>query len=130
MGQKPKVLIVDDDRLILQTYAQTLQEAGFEVLTEDSGEGALARVIQEKDLGLVVTDIMLARMDGWALLDRIREELKISDVQLPVVVVSGIYSEDLELAAFRHRANAWFTKPIKPMSRLVEMAKTLTGQKL
>ena len=127
--KRPKVLIVDDDRPILLMYADTLQHDGFDVVTEESGEGALARIIQDQNIDLIVTDIMMAKMDGWALLDFIRDDLDLNDMCLPVIVVSGVDSEDLELGAFRHRANAWFTKPIKPLSRLSEMARKLTGLK-
>ena len=66
-----RILIVDDDEHIRQLVFHVLSTAGFEVLTAADGEEALAR-LDEVSVSLAVIDIMMPRMDGWALCRRIR----------------------------------------------------------
>jgi len=127
LDRKYKILLVDDDRIILAMYGDYLKKKGFEVFEEQSGEDALARIIESDDIDLVVTDIMMARMNGWQFLDYIRNELGFDEVKLPVIVMSAVESVDLDMEYIRHRANDWIEKPIKPLAKLLEKINTLLG---
>jgi len=129
MKQSKRVLLIDDDELILKIHKNILEEGGFSVFSETSSIKALERIFNRERFDIIVTDIRMAEMDGWALLDIIRHELNLSEVALPVIVVSAYDSSQMQLKSMEHQANAWFVKPIKPLNRLVEMARTLTGQR-
>ena len=128
MASAPGILLVDDDQTILTMYSDYLRLKGFRVFSEDSGTGALACLIQAgNDIDLVVTDIMMASMNGWDFLDYIRKELKLDEVALPVIVMSAVESIELDMEYIRHRANDWVTKPIKPLAKLVLKIQALLG---
>lgn len=124
--QKFRVLVVDDDRIVLTMYADYLSKAGFAVETAESAEDGLARVIAG-GIDCVVTDIMMARMDGWQFLDYIRKDLGLNELQLPVIVMSAVASVDLDMEYMRHRANDWVTKPIQPLAKLAHKIMALLG---
>jgi diguanylate cyclase (GGDEF)-like protein len=90
---KPKVLIADDSRLIRASFAKYLGEE-FDIRQCENGEQALALLEQEGDFSLVFTDLSMPRMDGYELLDRIRNHDDPSFHDLPVIVVTG--KEDAE----------------------------------
>jgi CheY-like chemotaxis protein len=77
---------------------------------------------------LIVTDIMMAKMDGWEFLDTIRKELRLDDLVLPVIVISAFESDTLVAKALQHGANGCLTKPIRPLSKLTKLARIHTGR--
>ena len=78
-----KVLIVDDDPLILELVGRVLTQRGFEVLQAGSGREGLRLLFNEKP-DLVLLDVVMPEMDGWQVCQRIRE---ISDI--PVIMLTG-----------------------------------------
>jgi CheY-like chemotaxis protein len=115
-----RVLIVDDDpgvlefmRTVLVKYKDRVYKSDWKltVHTLDSAVTAL-EVIKENNYELIITDILMARMDGWEFIQKIREKFPQFDV--PIVVVSAVRGIDLQYECMRHGASAWFTKPIKP----------------
>jgi CheY-like chemotaxis protein len=127
---RKKVLIIDDDKVTLAMLSDLLEKHGFEVVTEQSGEEGLARIIEEKNnLDVVITDIVMIKMDGWALLDYVRNTMHLNDLELPIVVISAYDSvyESMEVLAPERGANGWFAKPIKPISEFVQTIKKLAG---
>lgn len=128
MDAETGILLVDDDRTILAMYGDFLEKKGFRVFREQCGEDALARIIENPEIvDIIVTDIMMARMDGWQLLDYIRKEMKLDEVALPVIVMSAVESVELDMEYIRHRANDWVVKPVQPMERLVTKIRALLG---
>ena len=69
----PSVLIVDDEPSIREFLAWVLGDEGFHVTTAGDGHEALAKV-QESPPDLIVTDLMMPRMDGFDLIDRLRRD--------------------------------------------------------
>lgn len=124
---RPKVLVIDDDRTVLAMCSDFLEKHEITVVTAESGEDGLARIIEDDTIDLVVTDIMMARMSGWALLDYVRDELGLDELRMPVIVMSAVESVDLDMEYMRHRANDWIVKPIKPMAKLVHKIRSLLG---
>ncbi|KFD30125.1 hybrid sensor histidine kinase/response regulator [Sphingobium yanoikuyae] len=80
-----KILVVDDDFLILMNTAALLEDLGHEVLEASSGEEALALVRQHEDIDLVITDQAMPQMTGTQLADQI------TDIRgdLPIILASG-----------------------------------------
>lgn len=121
-----KVLIVDDDILIRGMYSEYLRKNGFEVETSDSAEHGLEKIIRSKP-DVLLLDIMMARMNGWQMLDYIRNELGIDEYELPVIVMSAVVGSDLEMEYMRHRANDWAVKPIRPIAILLHKIRSVLG---
>jgi len=128
MNKTKNILLVDDDEFILRMYEDVLSAAGFSVHTVSRAADALDLLIKNPGkFHLVITDIRMVEMDGWEFLRIVRDNLKISEIDLPVIVVSAYDSTEMERKALQNQANKWFVKPIKPLSLLVDAAKTWTG---
>jgi two-component system response regulator GlrR len=80
----PRILLVDDDKDLLQLIALRLRAAGYSVRTAESAEAALASLSAERP-HLVVSDLRMQGMDGLALFDAIRREAP----DLPVVILTA-----------------------------------------
>ena len=113
-----RVLIVDDSPMmlafisdVLEKYAKSLYDSTWElkISTAESAMQAL-ELLKENFYELIITDIMMSKMDGWEFIKELRKENSRKD--LPIVVVSAIDGVDLKYGAIRNGASAWFTKPI------------------
>jgi len=123
-----RVLLVDDDTSIRKMYGEYLGAQGFDITEESTAIGALDRLLKGEEFDLVITDIMMAKMDGWELLETIREGLKLDDLVLPVIVISAFESDTLEAKALGKGANGSFVKGNDPLSKLLRLARIHTGQ--
>src|SRR3977135_1612912 len=83
-SESPKVLLVDDDRDLLQLIAMRLQASGYAVTAVESGEAALAALAVARPQ-VVVTDLRMQGMDGMALFDAIHRD----SPSLPVVILTA-----------------------------------------
>lgn len=103
-----KALIVDDDRVLADVLAFTLRREGFEVVQAFDGEMALQRW-QEERPDLVVLDVNLPRLDGFAVCRRIRE---LSDT--PILLLTVRNEEDDIVRGLELGADDYITKPFSP----------------
>lgn len=129
MKRKPaRILLVDDDHMIRKMYGDLLVRDGFEVVDEASAIDALARLTNGEKFDLVVTDIMMAKMDGWEFLKNIRTDLDTDSVSLPVIVISAHFDSDvLRAEAFKRGASSTYTKA-EPLSRLLNEVRVHAGR--
>ena len=104
----PRVLLVDDDREILEMTALLFRGAGYEVTTAASGEEALFRVREEVP-DLVLLDINMPGMDGWEVLRVLQEDE--STAAIPVVMFSVNFEVREKLRALQQGARDYVTKP-------------------
>ena len=104
--QTPKILLVDDDKDLLQLIAMRLGAAGYSVSTADSGESALASVTVSRP-ELVITDLRMHGMDGMALFDAIHRDAP----SLPVVILTAHGTIPEAVAATRRGVFSFLTKP-------------------
>jgi len=106
---KARILAVDDDALNLNVLVSLLSGGTYEVAAAATGEDAL-RLLQEQEWDLVITDIMMPRMSGYELTQRIRERYTRSE--LPVLVLTArARPEDIE-NGFLAGANDYVSKPV------------------
>ncbi|MGA7984182.1 MAG: sigma 54-interacting transcriptional regulator [Burkholderiales bacterium] len=105
-NQPPKILLVDDDKDLLQLIAMRLSAAGYSVSTADSGESALASVTVSRP-ELVITDLRMHGMDGMALFDAIHRDAP----SLPVVILTAHGTIPEAVAATRRGVFSFLTKP-------------------
>src|SRR4051812_27217826 len=89
--QPPRVLLVDDERLLRETTARLLNGAGYQTLTAANGKEAVA-LLAEQSFDAIVSDIKMPEMDGIQLLRAVRER----DADVPVVLMTA--SPDLASA--------------------------------
>jgi CheY-like chemotaxis protein len=118
------ILVVEDVPHILELLAVTLRFKGYPVVTATNGEEALEMIATEKP-SLVITDVLMPRMDGFALMHQLRKEPKNS--RIPVIFLSATYitPEDkafaMELGAVR-----FLEKPVDTPDFLLTVAEILT----
>ena len=103
----PTVLVVDDDRATRCVLARDMDSQGYPVLTAGNGEEAL-RILNEKDVALVLLDIMMPDIDGLQVLRWIR----LNRPDIIVVMISGLAMEDVAQVALRMGASDYVSKPI------------------
>src|SRR6185295_2344701 len=100
-----KILLVDDDKTLLQFLGEFLQGEEHTVLAASSGAEALRAVYKERP-DLVVLDVMMPGMDGWELVARLREM-----ADFPIILLSAKSSEADKLRGFRMGVDDYVTKP-------------------
>jgi len=127
---KPRVLLVDDESLFLILYSEYLSNGGFDVICERSPIEAIKRISLGEKFDLMITDIVMIEMNGWDLIDQIRNKLKIDEITLPVIVVSGYDSSAKEFDVLKHRANAFLIKKGSSVIELLRQANLLVGRQV
>jgi len=120
LGRHPGViLLVDDDPSIRKLVKKLLEETGYTVIVAIDGEQGLACFLQNQTaIALVLTDVLMPRMDGPALADRILE----LDRTLPIVFMSGTQSAD--------RGYGWVPKPFRTSDLLEKVGAALQSRAL
>jgi DNA-binding response OmpR family regulator len=103
-----KILVVDDDRVLADVISYSLQRAGFQIIQAHDGMTALERWSEEKP-DLIVMDVNLPRLDGFAVCQRIRTEAPTPIIFLTVRCEDADVVRGLELGA-----DAYMTKPFSP----------------
>lgn len=101
-----RVLLVDDDLMLLRSLARALRAKGFEVTAANDGAEAV-RQSRETVFDVIVSDISMPSMDGIQLLARIREH----DAQVPVVLITGEPTVSTALKAIEYGVFHYLTKP-------------------
>jgi len=115
------VLVVDDDPFILRYIERALSMAKYKVRTAESEDQALA-VLNEQQIDLVLTDIVMGDSDGFRLAARIEER----NSGLPVVFMTGAVPDTDEYAQELRRAGLLLRKPFGPQQLWDFLASTLT----
>src|SRR5437764_13955204 len=118
--ESPKVLLVDDDRDLLQLIAMRLQAAGYAVTAVESGEAALAALAVARPQ-VVVTDLRMQGMDGMALFDAIHRD----SPSLPVVILTAHGTIPEAVTATRRGVFSFLTKPFEPKVLLDTVAEAM-----
>jgi two-component system response regulator GlrR len=119
-GENPKVLLVDDDRDLLQLIAMRLQASGYAVTAVQSGEAALAALAVSRPQ-VVVTDLRMQGMDGMALFDAIHRD----SPSLPVVILTAHGTIPEAVTATRRGVFSFLTKPFEPKVLLDTVAEAM-----
>lgn len=104
-----RVLIVDDDPLNRALLEEELGDSGYRTFLSEDGEMAL-QLLEEKNIDLVLLDIMMPRMSGLEVLDKIRESHSMAD--LPVIMVTAKHDSEDIVQSLNQGANDYIVKPI------------------
>lgn len=117
------ILVVEDIPNILDLLTVTLQFKGYPVVTATNGQEALAAIQQERP-ALIITDILMPKMDGYTLVQTLRTDLKTS--QIPIIVLSATYvSPEDKSFALKLGAVRFMEKPIDTGDFLLTVAEVL-----
>ena len=100
-----KILIVDDEKLLVKGIKFNLENEGYEVDAVYNGEDALA-LAQENDYDMIILDLMLPKMDGLEVCRRIREFSKV-----PIVMLTAKSEDTDKLLGFEYGADDYIAKP-------------------
>ena len=100
-----QILVVEDDAIIRESLVAFLQTAGFHVLAAEDGEVAI-QLFESRVIHLVLLDIMLPKLDGFKVLERIR---KSSDI--PVIMLTAAGDEASQLKSFDLMVDGYVNKP-------------------
>src|SRR5690606_21531477 len=112
------ILVVDDQAANLRVVSALLSRHGYQVITADSGEEALA-IASEQVPDLMLLDMIMPGMDGFALLERIKQRPEL--LRLPVVFLTAAHDRELLLRAFDAGAVDYVTKPFMPEELLARV---------
>jgi CheY-like chemotaxis protein len=106
----PRVLVVDDDAWILRMVTTVLEKRGYEIMTASDGEEAFRTAVARQP-DLVITDVMMPRMDGWTLVKALRSKPEFAFV--PVIFLTALGSDEDRIRGFRLGADDYLPKPFR-----------------
>ena len=104
-----KILVADDEERMRKLLNDFFTRRGYKVIEAADGEEAVERFFDEKDISLILLDVMMPKMDGFEVLKEIRQY---SDV--PVIMLTAKGEEQDELKGFRLGADEYISKPFSP----------------
>ena len=93
--EKLKILVVDDESRMRKLVRDFLVKQDFEVLEAGDGEAALDLFYQEKNIALIILDVMMPKMNGWEVCKEVRENSKV-----PIIMLTAKGDESDELMGF------------------------------
>jgi len=118
-----RVMVVEDSPAVAEMIKDSLGEAGYEVLTVENGFEAL-RDLDEFDPDLIVTDIMMPKVDGLELCEAIQNRIETRDI--PFILLSSRFDEDTVTRGKAIGARYFVAKPFE-MDTLVSYVKKVLG---
>lgn len=107
--EKLKILVVDDESRMRKLVRDFLVKQDFEVLEAGDGEAALDVFYQEKNIALIILDVMMPKMNGWEVCKEIRENSKV-----PIIMLTAKGDESDELMGFELGVDEYISKPFSP----------------
>lgn len=107
--EKIKILVVDDESRMRKLVKDFLTRENYEVLEAQDGEEALDLFYADKDIALVILDVMMPKLNGWDVCKEIRENSKI-----PIIMLTAKSTENDELNSFEIGADEYISKPFSP----------------
>lgn len=108
-----KAVIAEDDEVIRQLLTSKLKRSGFDVAGFEDGQACIEHLQQRDELPhIVVLDVMMPRMDGLQVLERIREDDTLGE--LPVLMLTARSREKDVVEGFERGATDYVTKPFSP----------------
>lgn len=104
-----KILVVDDESRMRKLVKDFLSKKGYTVLEAENGEQAVDLFFTEKDIALIILDVMMPKMDGWQVCKEIRQYSKV-----PIIMLTALGSETDELKGFSYGVDEYVSKPFSP----------------
>ena len=107
--EKLKILVVDDESRMRKLVRDFLVKRDFDVVEAGDGEEALDLFYADKDISLIILDVMMPKMNGWEVCREIRETSKV-----PIIMLTAKGDESDELTGFELGVDEYISKPFSP----------------
>ncbi|MBP5255310.1 MAG: response regulator transcription factor [Lachnospiraceae bacterium] len=104
-----KILVVDDEDRMRKLIRDFLTRKGYTVAEAADGEAALNVFFEQKDISLIILDVMMPKLDGFGVLKEIRQYSEV-----PVLMLTAKGEESDELTGFKYGADEYISKPFSP----------------
>lgn len=104
-----KILVIDDESRMRKLVRDFLTKKGYEVLEASNGEEAMEIFYEDKEIDLLILDVMMPKMDGWEVCREVRKTSKI-----PIIMLTAKGDERDELLGFELGVDEYVTKPFSP----------------
>jgi len=104
-----KILVVDDEARMRKLVKDFLLVKGFQVIEAENGEEAVDIFFEQKDIALILLDVMMPKMDGWEVCKTIRQYS-----QVPIMMLTARGEERDELQGFKLGVDEYISKPFSP----------------
>ncbi len=116
-----KILLVEDDKTLLEMYTLKFKEAGFNIITAEEGETGLG--LAKKELpAVILLDIMMPKMDGFAVLTELRQDEKTK--KIPILMLSNLGQESDVKKGKKLGANDYIVKASMTPTQVVDKTKS------
>ena len=107
--EKIKILIVDDESRMRKLIRDFLEREGYQILEASDGIEAMDMFYANKNIDLIILDVMMPRMDGWQVCKEVREHSKV-----PIMMLTARAEEQNELKGFELGVDEYVAKPFSP----------------
>jgi len=109
MMEQIKILVVDDESRMRKLVHDFLAKRDFQVIEAENGEEAVDIFFSDKNISLIILDIMMPKMDGWQVCREIRQYS-----QVPIIMLTAKSDERDELLGFELGVDEYISKPFSP----------------
>lgn len=106
---KLKILVVDDESRMRKLVKDFLVKSNYDVVEAEDGSQALDIFYEQKDIALIILDVMMPKMDGWQVCREIRQYSKV-----PIIMLTAKSDERDELQGFQLGVDEYISKPFSP----------------
>ena len=125
--EKLKILVVDDESRMRKLVRDFLVKQNFEVVEAEDGEDALNKFYEQKDIALIILDVMMPKINGWEVCKEIRENSRV-----PVIMLTARDAVMDKVSGLDSGADDYITKPFaieELLARIRVVFKKRSGQK-
>lgn len=119
-----KILVCEDDSMTLMALNHRLRQEGYEVEAVHDGSEAKQK-LAETAFDLLLTDLHMPLVDGLELIRHVRNDLKLN---IPIIMLTRVGSEDIVMKAFELGADDYVTKPFSPNELSIRIRRLMMQQ--
>jgi len=120
--KKTKILLIEDDTFLVEMYTTKFELEGFEIVSAEDGKKGLDMVKKEKP-DIILLDILMPKMDGFAVLDALKADIKMADI--PVIMLTNLGQKDDVKKGFEKGAVGYLIKAHFMPSEVVDKIKKI-----
>lgn len=124
MSDLKKIVLAEDNSILLSLSKFLLEKEGYELLTAVNGKEAI-KLIEQHNPDLILTDIMMPFVSGLELISHVRNKL---NMQTPIIIFSSAGQEEMVLKAFDIGATDFMSKPISPNELIIRIKRLMHKQ--
>ena len=122
-----RILVVDDDKSIIEIVQAYLEQAGYSVVTTYNGTSAMHILYHEKP-DLLILDLMLPDRDGWDITSSIRRDKQLSSI--PIIMLTARVDDSEKIVGLELGADDYVTKPFNPREIVARVRALLRRRQL